>query len=83
MKGAKKMLAAGKKELGQRAFGIGSVADAFEVSKDCVKRHVSSGAIKSIYFGGRVLIPATEVDRLEREGLPRRKNARKHDAEGR
>jgi len=48
-----------------------------------VKRHVRNGSIKSIRFGGRILIPASEVDRLEREGLPRRKNARKVEAEAR
>jgi len=77
------MMSAREKSLSRRAYGIGTVAEAFELSRDSVKRHVRNGSIKSIRFGGRILIPASEVDRLEREGLPRRKNARKVEAEAR
>lgn len=62
----------GKRELDQRAFGIRSVAEAFGLSHDSIKRLVLAGRIKSIHIGGRRLIPISEVDRLERDGLPQR-----------
>lgn len=61
-----------EKELGRRAYGISTVAAAFELSRDSVKRHVREGNIKVIRIGGRVLIPLSEVERIEREGIPRK-----------
>jgi excisionase family DNA binding protein len=60
-------------ELGRRAFGIRTVANAFEVSTDSVKRWVRDELVRSIRVGGRRLIPLSEVERIEREGIPRRK----------
>jgi hypothetical protein len=60
-------------ELGRRAFGIRAVANAFDISPDRVKRLVREQLIRSIQVGGRRLIPLSEIQRIEREGLPRRK----------
>jgi hypothetical protein len=60
-------------ESGRRAFGIRTVANAFEVSTDSVKRWVRDELVRSIQVGGRRLIPLSEVERIEREGIPRRK----------
>ena len=64
------------KELERRAFGIRNVADAFDISTDSVKRLVRDELIRSIQVGGRRLIPLSEVQRIEREGIPTRRKAR-------
>ncbi len=53
----------------RRAYGVAQVADMFSVSRDTVKRAVKNGTIKTIRLGGRVLITAAELARIEVEGF--------------
>ena len=62
------MVQIGKRE-GRRAFTIGEVADMFGLSLDSVKRAAKRGDLKTIRFGGRRLVPLTEIERVERDGL--------------
>jgi hypothetical protein len=57
----------------KRAIGLGAFADLFDISRDSAKRAVKTGALKTILIGGRRLVPMSEVERVEREGLPRRR----------
>jgi len=51
------------------------------VSRDTVTRAIKRGDLKVIYFAGRVMVPRSEVERVERFGLgngrKRRSNAKK------
>jgi excisionase family DNA binding protein len=55
----------------RRAYTLCEVAMMFGLSKDSIKRRARDGAIRTILLGNRRLVPATEVDRIEREGLRR------------
>jgi hypothetical protein len=57
------------KTIPQRAFGFGEFANMFSISKDSVKRLWRSGCLATITIGGRRLIPLSEVERIEREGI--------------
>jgi len=41
----------------------------YGVSRDSVKRAAKSGSLRTIRIGGRVLVPISECERIEREGL--------------
>jgi excisionase family DNA binding protein len=41
----------------------------FGISRDSVKRLITKGTLRSIMVGGRRLIPASEVERVERDGV--------------
>jgi excisionase family DNA binding protein len=57
----------------QRAtFGIGEAAQRWGVSRFTVRRLIDAKEIKTIYIGGRVLIPASEVQRVEQHGAGER-----------
>lgn len=66
-------------ELLQAFFGIPSLAIRWEISKDTIVRAVKRGELKTVYLCGRRMVPATEVERIERDGLGngRRKPAKK------
>jgi excisionase family DNA binding protein len=53
----------------RRAFGIGEFAHMFGVSRDTAKRLAKQGNLRTIRVGKRRLVPLSEVQRVEREGL--------------
>jgi hypothetical protein len=55
----------------RRASTLQQVAGDFGVSLSTIKRGVSHGLIRTIYFGDRPLVTVDEQDRLQREGLPK------------
>ena len=65
-----------KGENARRAYAIREVAQMFSISKDSAARAIKRGDIHTIYVGGRRLVPASEVDRIEREGLGSTRRAR-------
>jgi hypothetical protein len=58
-----------KTEIKKRAFGFGEFATMFSISIDTTKRLWKSGELATITIGGRRLIPMSEVERVEREGI--------------
>lgn len=50
-------------------FDFPSVAARYGVSKDMLRRLAEAGDLKTIYIGGRRLIPLSEVLRVESEGI--------------
>ena len=52
-------------------FGISNLANRWEVSKDSVRRRIKSGDIHAIRFGSRILVPLSEILRVEQFGLGR------------
>jgi hypothetical protein len=66
-----------KTETKKRAFGFSEFAEMFSISRDSAKRLWRSGMLATITIGGRRLIPLSEVERIERQGIgtPRRSNA--------
>ena len=58
------------KEVGERrAEGLREFARCFSISYDSAWRLSKSGALKTIRIGGRALVPASEIERVSREGL--------------
>jgi len=60
----------------KRAYGIGDFAQMFSISKDSAKRAITRGDLRTIVVGGRRLVPASEVARVEKEGLGKGRKAR-------
>lgn len=54
---------------GRRAFGLGEFALMFSISRDTAKRLASAGTLRTIKVGGRRLVPVSEIERIERDGL--------------
>lgn len=54
---------------GRRAVGFTEFAQMFGISRDAAKRLARNGYLRTIYIGGRRLVPMTEVERAEREGI--------------
>jgi hypothetical protein len=54
----------------KKFFAIEECTQRWGLSRWTVIRRADEGAIKTVYFGSRRLIPAPEVERIEREGLP-------------
>ncbi|MGA3317137.1 MAG: helix-turn-helix domain-containing protein [Candidatus Korobacteraceae bacterium] len=50
-------------------FGAKSLAERWEVSKDTVRRKIKSGEIRSVRIGSRVLVPLSEIERVEQVGV--------------
>jgi excisionase family DNA binding protein len=48
------------------AFSMREVGELFGLSRDSIKRYVKNGDLQAIKVGGRVLILASEVQRIER-----------------
>ena len=61
---------------GKRAFGLGEFAAMFSISRDTAKRLATAGSLHTIKIGGRRLVPITEIERIERDGLERATLAR-------
>ncbi len=59
------------------AFALAVVGNMFGVSKDTIGRAADRGEHETIYICGRRMVPLSEVERIKREGLGGRKNARK------
>jgi len=53
----------------RRAEGLRQFAESLGVSYDSAFRKATSGDLKTIRFGKRILVPAEEVERVLREGL--------------
>jgi hypothetical protein len=53
----------------RRGYTIKGCANQFSVSTSLIKRAVSHDVIKVIYLGDRPIIPASEVERIGREGM--------------
>jgi excisionase family DNA binding protein len=60
----------------KRAYGISEFAEMFSISKDATKRAVKRGDLRTICIGRRRLIPLAEIERIEKEGLGKRREAR-------
>jgi len=56
----------------RRAFGLGEYAMMFGISKDTAKRQATAGVLRTILIGGRRLVPIGEIERIERDGLPKK-----------
>jgi len=52
-------------------YSIDRASKRWDVSPFLVRRRISMGDLKSVTIGGRRLIPASEVERVEREGVGR------------
>jgi excisionase family DNA binding protein len=66
------------RETTRRAFTFAESANMFGVSKDSLKRAAKRGDLRTIMVGGRRLVPASECDRIEKEGLGFGRNRRAH-----
>jgi predicted site-specific integrase-resolvase len=53
----------------QRAEGLRELAESLDVSYDTLWRASKSGALRTIRIGNRVVVPAAEIERIERDGL--------------
>jgi excisionase family DNA binding protein len=53
----------------RKNYTVEEFCDEFRVSRDTFYRHVNAGKIKTIPFGRRRLVPATEVQRITENGL--------------
>jgi hypothetical protein len=67
---------AGTKET-RRAVGFTEFSRMFDISRDTAKREAKRGNLRTIRIGSRVLVPISECERVEREGLTNRKNRAK------
>ena len=54
---------------GKRAVGFRAFSEMFDTSLDQTKRLARDGYLRTIYIGGRRLVPWSEVERAEREGI--------------
>jgi hypothetical protein len=57
----------------RRAVGFSEFAKMFDISKDSAKRAAKRGELRTIRIGARVVVPISECERIEREGLGSRK----------
>ena len=53
----------------RRAFGFSEFATMFGISRDTAKRLAKRGLLRTICIGGRRLVPLSECERIEKEGL--------------
>jgi excisionase family DNA binding protein len=60
----------------RRGVTFPELADSYGVSRDTIKRLAKSGQLRTIYIGGRRIVPMSEVERIEREGIGGRKPRR-------
>ena len=55
---------------------MGEFATMFGISRDTAQRLMLEGLLRTIKVGGRRLVPLTEIERVERDGLERATVAR-------
>jgi excisionase family DNA binding protein len=55
----------------RRAEPVKEFCRSFGVSYDSGRRAIKNGTLKVIRFGNRILVPADEIERVQREGLER------------
>lgn len=60
----------------KQAFTVKEFAQMFSISTDTVKRLAKIGALATIKIGDRRLVPADEVERVVRHGLPGAKGSK-------
>jgi len=61
----------------QTLFGFSELSARWGVSTDTLKRLAARGHLKTVRLAGRVLVPDSEVKKIEAEGLDTRKNSAK------
>ena len=64
------------REVMRRAFTLAEMANMFGISKDSFKRADKRGLLRTICVGGRRLVPLSEIERIEKEGLGFGRNRR-------
>ena len=52
-------------------FSIDRLSSRWDVSEFTIRRRIAVGDLKSITIGGRRLVPASEVERAETQGIGR------------
>jgi hypothetical protein len=58
-----------------KAMTVNEFVSAFRIGRTTLYRHIGAGLIRTIHIGKRRLVPASEIERLEREGAALRKSA--------
>ena len=53
----------------RRAEGLREFAESMSISYDSAFRKATSGQLRTVRFGRRILVPADEVKRIIEEGL--------------
>ena len=53
----------------RRAEGLREFAESLTISYDSAFRKATSGELRTVRFGRRILVPADEVERVMKEGL--------------
>jgi excisionase family DNA binding protein len=53
----------------RRGETLSEVAKSFGVSYDTVWRAAKNGSLSTIRLGNRIIVPAAEIERVEREGF--------------
>jgi hypothetical protein len=56
-------------EATQQMFGISPVSLRWGVSSDTIRRQIKNGNLKALYIAGRLMIPRSEIERVEQVGL--------------
>ncbi len=59
----------GSLPLVNRLMPLDSVAEAIGVSIYSVRRLIAAGSLRSVNVGARILVPSSEVERIQREGV--------------
>jgi len=58
-----------EQKVSRTAFGFGDAAQSLGLHPDTLRRKAAAGELKTIRIGRRVLIPASEMQRILAEGL--------------
>jgi predicted site-specific integrase-resolvase len=54
---------------GRRGGTMREFADSYGISRDSVKRLVKEGYLRTVLIGGRRIVPMSEFEKAEREGI--------------
>jgi hypothetical protein len=65
-----------KRDTEARAERLKAVAASFHAPYCTFHRAHLDGRLATIWIGGRLYVPRAEIERIEREGLPRKKAAK-------
>jgi hypothetical protein len=58
-------------------LGIQETADRWSLSPFSIRRLISSGELKSINVGARILVPISEIERAEQHGVGKSRKDRR------